>query len=507
MKKNNIINSIKILGLISVTLIYSCNKLPEKYTETDKLPQIFPDYTDVVIPPNIAPLNFNIEEQGKSYVIDIYGKNGEKIVLKQNSPSVSIPIDKWKKITGLNKGSELYFDIYILNDKNWVKYRTITNNIAEEPIDSYLAYRLINAVYIFWRKMGIYQRNIENFDETPIFENTSSDFGCVNCHSFSMNNPEKMSMHFRKAYPGTVILDDNIIRKINTKTDFTMSACVYPSWHPDGNHIAYSVNLINQSFTSDKTKLDEVVDKASDIVVYNVKTNTLTTSPYISTKDRENIPAWSPDGKWLYYITAPENKKTIESWYDVKYSLMRIPYDVENNEWGIPDTVLSSKKTGLSITFPRISPDGKYVMFCMIDHGYFSIYDVKSDLYILDLEKNEYKKVEVSGPYNESYHSWSNSGRWFVFASKRLDNVYSRPFISYFDKDGIAHKAFVLPQKDPLFYKAFLKNYNIPELIYGKVPLNARQMRDIVHKEAEYINFDPSVNTDALSGATMMNVH
>ncbi|HAH23700.1 MAG TPA: cytochrome C biosynthesis protein, partial [Prolixibacteraceae bacterium] len=53
---------------------------------------------------------------------------------------------------------------------------------------------------------------------------------------------------------------------------------------------------------------------------------------------------------------------------------MRIPFDVEKNTWGKVDTVISSKSTGKSISFPKISPDGRYLMFTMSDHGYFTIH-------------------------------------------------------------------------------------------------------------------------------------
>ncbi len=489
------------ISLLLLFLFSGCNEKTDNAVMKDMQPKIYPDYTDIVIPYNIAPLNFMINEKGSSFHVQIYSKNGNKISLFQSSSKIEIPIRKWHKLLEKNKGNNLYIDIYA-KDKNWIKYRTITDSIASEQIDNHLAYRLINAVYVFWRQMGIFQRNIENFDETAIYENSSSDYNCVNCHSFCMNNPKKMSLHFRKNFPGTMILDGKILKKINTKTKYTMSVCAYPSWHPSGNYIAYSVNLINQSFASDKNKLDEVTDKASDIVIYNIKTNTLTTSPKVSTKSRENLPTWSPDGKWLYFISAPGTDKNLESRIDVKYSLMRIYCDPAKNEWGNVDTVLSASKTGMSISFPRISPDGRYVIFCMADYGYFTIYDAKSDLYIMDLKTGKYHKMELNSPFNESYHCWSSNGRWIAFSSKRLDNVYSRPFFSYFDINGRSHKPFVLPQKDPLFYDGFLKNYNIPELINGKVQLSARETRDLVHQEPENVQFDMTVDIDALSGAT-----
>jgi len=219
------------------------------------------------------------------------------------------------------------------------------------------------------------------------------------------------------------------------------------------------------------------------------------------------MPAWSPDGQWLYYISAPEAKPDDpDSRIKAKYSLMRIKCNPYKNEWGEADTVLSAYKTGFSISFPRISPDGKYLMFCASEYGYFTIFHAKTDLYILDLNSLKYEKLDVlNSTSTESYHTWSQTGNWIVFSSKRLDNLYTRPFIAYFDKNGKAYKPFVLPQKDPQFYNRFLKNITIPELVDKKVDLSEFDTRDVANLKPIPVEFDPLVDIDALSGATKIS--
>jgi hypothetical protein len=483
----------KILALALFSLILSnCSKTIKEYSILNKVPLIFPDYINVVIPPNIAPLNFYINDSSKNYHVEIYSKNGTKLTIDQSSPKIEIPIEKWHNLIENNKGNNLYIDIFSKN-KNWIKYNSIVDSIASEPVDSYLAYRLINNAYIFWKKMGIYQRNLENFDESPIYVNNTTKNGCVNCHSFCNGNPNKMSMHFRDVQAGTMIYSNNKLEKLNTITKQTISPFVYPSWHPSGNYVAYSTNRINLFFTSNPTSLSEVSDLISDIVVYDVRKNTIITSPKICTTSRENLPTWSPDGKWLYFISAPAVKKGNDnSRLNVKYSLLRISFEPTNNSWGNVDTVLSSRQTGMSITFPIISPDGRYLLFGMMDHGYFAVFDKNSDIYILDLQTKQYRKLELNSNSTDSYHVWSQNGRWIVFSSKRLDNIFSRPFFSYFDKNGKEHKPFLMPQEDPLFYDSFMKNYNRPELVTGKINLNPRQIRDLIYSPAKDVTFDSS---------------
>jgi len=174
---------------------------------------------------------------------------------------------------------------------------------------------------------------------------------------------------------------------------------------------------------------------------------------------------------------------------------MRIAFDVNTNVWGETDTVISSKTTGKSISFPKISPDGKFLMFCLSDYGYFTIHYPMTDIYLLNLETGVYHKMEINSPQTDSYHCFSSSGRWFVFSSKRMDGLFTRPYFSYLDKNGKASKPFVLPQENPEFYDSFIKNYNIPELITGEVPVSSLAIRDKVLEDAIPAKLDPSVDT------------
>jgi Tol biopolymer transport system component len=482
---------------ISITLIAftGCSKAISDFTILEQQPQIFPDYTSLVIPSNIAPLNFNINEKGSEFQVDIYSKNGEKIRFRQSSPKIEIPVGKWHDLLDKNKGNTLFIDVYSKQDK-WYKYATITDTIAMETIDNHLVYRLIGIVYTYFNKMGIYQQNLENFEKSIIYENTSHDKKtCVNCHSFSNNNPGKMSMHIRTTDAGTVIFNDGKLNKYNTKTKYTISPASYAAWHPNGELIAYSVNQLIVNFTSFPDKIVEVWDKASDLVIFNVKTNTITKPPKISTPSRENLPNWSPDGKWLYFISAPKANEDGSNLIKAKYDLLRIAFDADKMSWGEIDTLLTAKETGMSITFPIASPDGRYILFCMIDHSYFSIFDKKSDLYLFDLTTRQYRKLDIlNSPETDSYHSWSKNGRWVVFSSKRINGLTTQPHFAYFDNNGKFHKPFVLPQKDPLFYMADTWNYNLPVMVDGKVDINANEFRDFVSEPAEDAKFGDQSN-------------
>ena len=485
---NKINMNIRIISnfLMLIVFAMSCTDTEiVNYTELNETAQIAPDYSNIVLPPNIAPLNFKILEPGEKHQVEISSVKGEKIIIQTNNAKIDIPIKKWKDLISNNKGEKLTFSIFKQENKGeWKKYRDIVNTISDEQIDSYLVYRLIYPGYEQWSDMGIYQRSLETFEQKSIIENKSLDNSCVNCHSFANNSSEKMMFHIRGKLSGTIVLSDGDIKKVNIKDDRLPGGAVYPYWHPNGEMIAFSSNKIKQFFHSKGEKYIEVSDLASDLIIYDVAKNSIVSDSLIASKSRlETFPAWSPEGDYLYYCSA--KAEATSRLKEIKYDLLRISFDQETRKFGAVDTIISSLKTGLSVSFPRISPDGQYILFCMSDYGNFSIWHSESDLYVYSLKDGQYCKPKINSSESESYHTWSANGKWIVFSSRRDDGSFTRPYFSYHYGNGEFGKPFILPQKDPDFYDAFLQSYNIPELINNPVKVSTWELNRIAHKEAE----------------------
>jgi len=458
-------------SLVAILLFSSCTIKPTNVENSSEVAPIFPDYTDITLPYNIAPLNFYIKDKAEAYYVEIYDQPKQHLIkIGNRNGDISIPHSQWKELLNENKGANYYVDIYLKVDNKWTKYTTITNHIANEGIDSYLSYRIIHPGYEMWNKMGIYQRNLENFNQYPIMENTFSQGNCMNCHSYCNNSPDTMMFHMRAAMGGTVVRINDQLKKLNTKTKNTISAGAYPSWHPSGKYIAFSTNKVGQTFHAHRDKNVEVFDTESNLVVLDLEGNGILSDDTLRTKEYfETFPAWSPDGKHLYFTRA--TAKHPSKFNEIYYSLMRIGFDEnQKKKFAQVEKIIDADTITKSIAFPRVSPDGKHVLFCMSDYGMFTIWHKESDLYLLNIETKEYKKLEnVNSDDTESFHSWSKNSRWIVFSSKRLDNLTARPFFAYLDKNGIAKKPFVMPQKDPHFYDKFIKSYNIPELMTGRI--------------------------------------
>jgi dipeptidyl aminopeptidase/acylaminoacyl peptidase len=174
-----------------------------------------------------------------------------------------------------------------------------------------------------------------------------------------------------------------------------------------------------------------------------------------------------------------------ENYDQSKYDLVRISYDIKTDTWGRLETVLSAKQTGLSIAQPRISPDGKYLLFCMCDYSGFPTFRPSSDLYLMDLNNARYKRLACNSDQSESWHSWSSNSRWIVFSSKRPTGLFSKAYFSYVDPNGTAHKPFVLPQKDPAFYDSFIKLHQMPELVTQPIPVTGEALARLIRSSKE----------------------
>lgn len=461
--------TIYLLVICSLALT-GCNENIQISRTLENQPEIFPDYKDVTIPPNIAPLNFRLMTPAEDAILLISGKSFDKTI-KQKKGQFTIPSSYWKELLAENQGGNIHLAVCFKENNEWIEYLPFTINIAKEPIDPYIAYRLIEPGYEIWGKMGIYQRNLESYDQTPIIENKMTQNNCVNCHSFPNQDPDKMLFHMRAALAGTYLIDGKKIEKLNTKTDQTISALVYPSWHPSEKYIAFSVNDTRQGFHTRDRNTVEVYDTKSDVVIYDVQKQEIFTVPQLFSETAfESFPTFSADGHTLYFCTS-DTCNMPEEFAKVKYSLCSISFDPETRKFGTQvDTLFNARMEDGSASFPRVSPNGKYLLYGRGDYGGFFIWHKEADLYMTDLTTGTHYPLNNANSNDaESYHSWSSNSRWICFASRRMDGLYSRVYFAYIDEKGQAAKAFLMPQKKADFYNDFNKSYNVPELIKSKV--------------------------------------
>ena len=169
---------------------------------------------------------------------------------------------------------------------------------------------------------------------------------------------------------------------------------------------------------------------------------------------------------------------------------MRVSFDERTGRAGQDvEVIWDAEEHKASVCHPKCSPDGKWIMYTVAEYGTFPIWHTECQLEMMNLHTGEIVNMDAANSgRSDTYHSWSSTGRWFVFASKRGDGKYGRPYFCHVDESGQLTKPFVLPQEDPWHYENSLLSFNIPDLSDGPVNFDAETIGRMV-KEVEAEEF------------------
>ena len=465
-------------------LVVSCSKhpsLPSSFTQVNEEPRIYPDYTDVTVPPNIAPLNFLVDS-----VDDVVAQIGSQ-VFGGKANKVQIDEKEWRQMLSSSKGKSLPVNVYTKKDGKWTAYKPFAINVAEEDIDPYISYRVLPPTFVGFDELSIRQRNITNFDETIIYNNNQITEGiegqCINCHSYQNYGTDNMMFHMRLQHAGTMIVFNGELIFVNLKTKDMISAAAYNNWHPFLPIIAFSTDHTMQSFHTRNVSKVEVMESASDIIIYDVKNNRVQTVLNDST-EFELFPSWSPDGKWLYYCSAhyeyknkyEDTEELLDKYKTLQYNLYRLSFDAETMTFGEPELIYDAVSKNRSAVQPRVSQDGRYVLFAEGPWGLFHIWHTSADIQMLDVETGQLVDTKaINSSLPESYSSFSSNDHWVMIESRRDDGNYTRTYFAYFDRQGRLHKPFEVPAKDPEFFRLLLRSWSRPEFMKEPVRITPKQ--------------------------------
>ena len=485
--------------IASALLLTACGpELPTKFAESQSLPMIYPDYTDVTIPVNLAPLTFQMDVPADEMAAR-FACDDQQLVC--GGSKIQPDATDWQTLVEAAKGRAITVDVYASVKGQWTHYKPFKIYVSPDSIDPYLSYRLIAPSYVTYNDLTISQRCLENYDESVVYDNMLCTDGsqgqCINCHNYQNYNPNRMQFHARQNMGGTIVAYDGDIRKINMRNDSLLAAGVYPAWHPWLKLIVYSTNLTHQTFHTVNPNKIEVFDTRSDLMAFDVEKNEVTNLES-GMGELEVFPCWSPDGKAIYYCSAhleyhdsiDEGQEYMMRAEQVKYNIYKKTFDPDTRQFGPRQLVFDAAALDKSATLPRISPDGRYLMFAMARYGVFHIWHRDADLCLIDLKTGHARTMkEINSDDVESYHSWSSNGRWVVFSSRRYDGNFTRPFFAHIDQRGRGAKPFELPQSDPDYHRQFLRSYNIPEFMSGPVTIGPQAFARVLSGEGEPVKY------------------
>ena len=471
----------RIASIISaLLLLWSCSSVPDNPIKVNSLPTLSPDYVGVTVPVGIAPLNFYIDNDSID-LLDVIIRSSRGETLTSHGEYADFDIDEWHALISSHAGDSLQVTVRARKDGQWIEYLPFPIYISSDSIGEWgVTYRLIPPGYETYGLMGLYQRDLSNFDEKPIIENKHVDGDCMNCHTTNRTDPDYFTFHIRGEHGATVIGHDGQTDILAPRNQELGGSMVYPFWHPSGKYIAYSTNQTHQNFHQLKDRRVEVYDDKSDIIIYNPVSQQILLDSIVATQEHlENYPVFSPDGKWLYFCSANRVDTIWKQYKDVKYNICRISFDPESGQLGTQvDTIIQARKLGKSANMPRLSYDGRFMLYTISDYGCFPIWHPEADLWMMNIETGEaYPLDEANSGDAESFHNWSLNSRWILFTSRRDDSLYTQLYFAHIDKDGKASKPFRLPQKNPKEYDVeSVNSFNTPDFAKSPIDLTKREI-------------------------------
>ena len=177
-------------------------------------------------------------------------------------------------------------------------------------------------------------------------------------------------------------------------------------------------------------------------------------------------PVWTPDGQYIIFARAearnpyppgyqPAQRANDPAEPQIQYSLYRIPFN--EGRGGTPQPIEGASHNGMSNTFPKVSPDGKWIVFVKCRNGQLLRPD--SELWIVPAQGGQARRMRCNTALMNSWHSFSPNSRWLVFSSK-ANTPYTQMFLTHIDENGNDSPAILIPNST-----AANRAVNLPEFI------------------------------------------
>ena len=268
-----------VVELLLCCCLYACSPCPESVQPADRLLELYPEYQDVTIPCNVAPLNFLVRNEGVDAVCVSVKGASDSLQINARGNKAVFPLKAWRALLEAEKGHTLEVTVTARTSGRWLRYPSFAWQVVADKLDAYVSYRLIEPGYEVWNALQIRERCIENFEERILADNSQTDGKCMNCHVHGGNSGNLSMFHLRGEGGGTILNRDGKLRKLALKNGQMISAAVYGDFHPDGRYGVFSSNVIIPMFHTESNRRLEVYDTVSDLAVADFDGNRMIVSP------------------------------------------------------------------------------------------------------------------------------------------------------------------------------------------------------------------------------------
>jgi hypothetical protein len=339
--------------------------------------------------------------------------------------------------------------------------------ISDIPLDANIVFLDIPVPFALAEK-NVTQFRWRNFDPTSyadpavILERLPY---CANCHTFSDNGRRfGLDIDYRGDKGGFILAE------VGTRMDIRRNHVI--SWNdldrsaqnssrglfarisPDGAHVLATVKerpfLIR---INDPAYSQLFFPLTGQIAVYSIADGSIRLLEGASDPGViQTNPAWSHDGHTIAFargkaaqnlldalgdkkvLDAPvgEDIHSLNAIYKMQFDLWHVPFGREEGRKASP--IQGASKNGMSNYFPRYSPNGKWLVFCMAETGLVS--QPSSRLAIMPADGGVARTMRCNRRELNSWHSFSPNGRWLVFSSKEEESSLTRAYLTHINEAG-----------------------------------------------------------------------
>ena len=286
---------------------------------------------------------------------------------------------------------------------------------------------------------------------------------CGNCHSFSRDGKTLgMDVDYGNDKGSYAIIDVEPTMRLSRRQMITWSDYrrddgertfgLLSQVSPDGRYVVSTVKdrSVFVPIDDDLAYSQLFFPIKGILVIYDRETKQFSALPGADDPDYvQSNPTWTPDGKHLLFARAPafrvpELEGTqgvvlptqfaadfIEGRREIRYDLYRVPF--ASGKGVTPQPVPGASNNGQSNFFPRISPDGKWMVFTQARR--FMLLQPDSKLYLMPAEGGTPRLMTCNTESMNSWHSWSPNSRWLVFSSKAR-GPYTQLYLTHIDEEG-----------------------------------------------------------------------